>query len=875
MDACRTREAGGVTSVPPNVEANALPFGFLGLDAEDRVVTWNRTLEVWSGLPEEVAIGQPIADLVLGGEDLPGVLAAIRRSGRPRLLSEVLHGQLLSFPPPPGAAAAGVERMLQECHVVPTERPAGHLAITLVDVTWTVLEHRRARVLQDDLRLACDRAERAMADRERVYEVGVRREERFRAMVDRLREVVFQTDLRGRWAFLNPVWQDVTGFAVEETLGTEALSYVFPSDRPLARAALHRMDATGTDHCRFEVRYRTSTGGFRWIEQLVQRSSDQEGQPLGLSGTLNDVTERKATEERLRSSTRLLDAIRQAQSRFITAVDTRDTFGALLSALLEITGSQCGYIAEVMSGTDDAPFLRTHAVSCRPAGTLFRNFPRNAATGQIEIRDGSTLLGAVLARREPVLANGLAPGSGEAGPPQLTSFLGLPFFHDGEMLGAIGVANREGGYDADLVEFLSPFLSTCAQVTFAHRLECTRQRAETALVEARDAAESASRAKSDFLARMSHEIRTPLNGVLGFADLLLDSALEERQRDAANIIRESGSTLLAIINDILDFSKIEAGRLDTEQVPFEPAPILRGVLKLFETVAGKNEVRLALALPDDGADRQLLGDPARFRQVVTNLVSNAVKFTHEGTVTVRLEAVDASHLRVAVVDTGIGIPPDKQGLLFQEFSQVDGSATRRVGGTGLGLAICKRLIELMGGAIGCDSHVERGSTFWFTMPMATSPVRPAPPRSPADDGGPIARVRRQGRILVVEDNRTNQLLATHMLSRLGFEVEIADDGNEGVRRVRETPYDLIFMDCHMPELDGYGATRAIRRLASPAGQTPIVALTASVFVEDRQRCFDAGMNDFLTKPIDREELRRTLDRWCPGPDRKATTEQSA
>ncbi len=870
------------------VEAEALPDGFLGLDAADRVTVWNATLTEWSGLSCDEVVDRPIAELFPLDGRIPSLLARVRRTGQPRVLSQLLHGHLLRFPLPPGVAAPGVQCMLQECHVVPVREPAGHLAISIRDMTSVALERRRMRGLQYDLRAARDHAERVLADRERVYTAGVRREERFRSMVDSLQEIVFQTDLVGRWTFLNPVWAEVTGFPVEEALGREALEFMHPEDRAVARAALHRMDATGADHCRFEVRYRTARGSHRWIEELVQRASDQDGHPIGLSGTLNDITERKLTVERLRTSGRLLDAIRQAQSRFITAVDTRATFAALLSALIEITGSEYGYIAEAMAGADGAPYLRTHAISGRTSGRASGSWPGHLPaekTGaetvehEIEIRDPNSLFGAVLLERAPVLSNDAASDPRPSAPPSglspLRTFLGLPFFHDGEMLGAVGIANRAGGYGPEQVEFLQPFLSTCAQVTFAHRLECTRHRAEAALVEARDVAEAASRAKSDFLARMSHEIRTPLNGVLGFADLLLDSSLDERQRDAATIIRESGATLLAIINDILDFSKIEAGRLETERIPFEPAPILAGVLKLFETVAGKNGVQLHLECGSP-AGLVLLGDPARFRQILTNLVSNAIKFTEQGAVTVRLESLDETRARVSVTDTGIGIPADKHALLFQEFSQVDGSATRRFGGTGLGLAICKRLVELMGGEIGCDSTPGRGSTFWLAMPVTAAAVSQRPRRAVAESSAlSAAAAARQGRILVVEDNRTNQLLATHMISRLGFAVEIAVDGNEGVELASRTRYDLIFMDCHMPELDGYGATQAIRQLPGAAGKVPIVALTASVFIEDRQRCFDAGMNDFLTKPIDRDELRRTLDRWCSDPARKVATEETS
>ena len=362
----------------------------------------------------------------------------------------------------------------------------------------------------------------------------------------------------------------------------------------------------------------------------------------------------------------------------------------------------------------------------------------------------------------------------------------------------------------------------------------------------------ARRATSEFLAVVSHEIRTPMNGVLGMVQLLQMTALSEEQRRYVDVIQTSGETLLAIINDILDMSKLEAGKFKLQNRPFEPRAVAREVGDLLKAQAQSKRLFLDVEIAPDMPQR-LHGDGLRVTQILTNLVGNALKFTHHGGVSVSMRMAEGGILECSVQDSGIGIPPDKVDTLFQRFSQVDSSINRRYGGTGLGLAICKHLVEAMGGQIGVRSRMHEGSVFTVRIPAEATREEHAGPAA----GAPAAR-RRDLRILLVENNSVNQLLAMTMLNKMGYQGDLAVDGVEALERVKSVPYDVVLMDMQMPRMDGLSATRAIRQLPLPH-QPRIVALTANAMDLDRQVCLQAGMDDFLAKPFKAAELQDKLE----------------
>jgi len=375
------------------------------------------------------------------------------------------------------------------------------------------------------------------------------------------------------------------------------------------------------------------------------------------------------------------------------------------------------------------------------------------------------------------------------------------------------------------------------------------------LAQARDEAESAGRAKAEFLASMSHEVRTPMNGVIGMIEVLKHTPLNAEQKQIVSVVSQSGEALIGILNDILDFSKIEAGALTLESAPFSPPELVRQCHELFSAQAHAKALAFDVEI-DPALPVWVNGDSTRVRQILLNLLSNALKFTKFGRVGIRVQLAGPGRLAFIVSDTGIGIPADKMDSIFRAFTQAESSTTRRFGGTGLGLSISQRLALAMQGTLDVRSVADEGSTFTLTLPLAAAEAPSIVPAAPPNQSSPNLSPRR---ILVVEDNSVNRQVASRLLANLGCEVTLANDGEQGVAAAMAQAFDVILMDCHMPIMDGYEATRQIRSRLAIHGAPHIVALTASAQIEDRRRCLDIGMNGFLTKPIRSNDLREMLD----------------
>jgi PAS domain S-box-containing protein len=677
-------------------------------------------------------------------------------------------------------------------------------------------EHRR---ITDEL----ERSRSELAEAQRIARVGS-----------------FRWDVVTGSVRLSEVLTEMVGFESEHFLHPveDFLELVHPDDRRRSSEAIAPLVQHG-EPCEFLTRVRTSAGDYRSIRMRAVGRTGPGGTVTLVEGTAHDVSGQVAAEEALQ------DQVSQNT----------------LMQLVASAANEADTLDEILKQGRDLVLL--HDDWCRTRG--FRVVGGDLAPLYVDEADREAdvadpthgLADLALARR--VLERGDLTWD------EVRLSIGYPIRLDEEIIAIVVMTSNPPLVRHQMIEdFVRQATTQLQQVAL-------RERTTRELAEARDAAMTANRQKSDFLAMVSHEIRTPLNGVIGLNDLLLQTRLDDEQRKLATGAGLSGRMLLELINDILDFSKIEAGQLRLEHIDFDVRGVVEQVVRpLAETASGKGvalEVAVSPALPE-----VLRGDPVRLSQVVVNLLGNAVKFTDEGRIDVEVGAVEDDGddwvLEVRIRDTGIGIPSDVDNL-FEPFQQANTSTTRTHGGTGLGLAISKEIVTLAGGEISYRSEHGRGSEFRFTMRLGPPHGSTQVYGRPQVEAARLRPVGARRRILVVDDNPVNRMVAEGMVRALGHDVDVADDGLGALEALGRASYDAMLLDVQMPRLDGYATTRAVRadeRLA----ELPVIAMTATAIDGERERCLASGMDDFLTKPMDPGSLSRTLNKWLGQGDHDST-----
>lgn len=764
---------------------------------------------------------------------------------------------------------------------------------------------RRNLMRVETLRLEADEhtteLERAMAVARRTEKTLHETETRYRNLVEQLPAATFidALDAHATTLYISPQVEALTGYSVQEWMSDPELweKIVHPEDCARVLEMTRQHNETGA---MFDLEYRlvARDGRIVWVNDKAVVVRDARGKGLYSQGYLADITPRKLAEESVHRREAILEAVSFAAAVFLRAPHWEQHIDAVLERLGRAAQTDRVYVFENHHNGDGA-LLGSERFEWAAGGIapqIHNPAFQNVAIDESGYRRWAELLS------EGIPVHGDTHDFPESErvlleQRQTLSIALMPIFVGAEWWGTIGLDSSVQEHDWSQAELDA--LQIAANV-FGAAIQ--RERAERALARARDQALEASRLKSEFLAMMSHEIRTPMNSVVGMSEFLLETGLNAEQREYAKLVRHAADSLLLILNDILDFSKIEAGKLTLALTEFH-LPSLVLLTKEIVAPQAREKGLIVRAELSSELPENLIGDAGRIRQTLLNLLSNAVKFTLQGEIVLSVgpDAVatqkdcapgETVFVRFAVRDTGIGLSEQARERLFQPFTQADMSITRRFGGTGLGLAISKRLVELMGGEIGIESKEGAGSTFWFTLPLQVGPeiawMLDAPEEEPcaAGDGGETDRlpIFQNKHVLLVEDNESNQNLALLQLRKLGVvNVTSAMNGAEAVALLSGAvrtgmPYDIVLMDCQMPELDGFEATWRIRAMdREEERRVPIVAMTASATPGDREACLAAGMDDFLAKPVQINALRRVLERWhvLPATLRGASDPQSS
>ena len=792
-----------------------LPDATLAVNQNGEVIAWNRAIEEMTGISKEEMIGKDdyVYSLPFFGEKRPILIDFILRD-MPDMEKKYI------------TISRKGNQLIGEAFVPNLNCGKGAYLWGIASPLYDSLGNIDGAI----------QSIRDMTDRKHKEEALRESELRLRTIFDTSSAGIIIVDTSGRIVQANRRMAELFACPLDKIIGTPYPILVHPDERDEGGEIMLAMMEDRLDTTAKERHYQRSDGSDFWGFLSGRRMEESRGKFTGLLGMIFDISDRKRAENALQHSEQekaaILNGLRHVcveyldpSMKIIWVNDAvRDSLGMSVE---EIKGNFC---YEILQGINEP---------CKGCTAK-----KAAETGQIQEDELVTPDGKTWLSRSSIIKN--AEGGIQ-----------------GVVHVAVNISKRKHDEEA---------------------LQRANRQLQTAIAHANDLAmqaQTANVAKSQFLANMSHEIRTPLNGIIGMTGLLEDTCLNDEQREYANIARICGESLLSLINDILDFSKIEAKKMELEKLDFDLRAIMDDTKDLLSISAHEKGLKLTFSVEGD-VPVHLRGDPGRLRQILVNLGANAVKFTYEGEIAIsaRLQSADyrTATLMICVKDTGIGIPEDRQNILFTPFTQADGSTKRKYGGTGLGLAISRQLVELMGGRIGVVSREGEGSTFWFTAVFEKQDIKARSAAGRSDQHGAVReqaverclaladiskKIGRKIRILVAEDNPLNQKVTKAMLKKMGLSAHMAANGLEAIKALRDIHYDLVLMDCQMPEMDGFEATRSIRNGGSVVlnPRIPIIAMTALAMQGDRDMCIKAGMNDFIAKPVQQYELAEVLTRW--------------
>ncbi|MCS6781796.1 MAG: PAS domain S-box protein [Gloeomargarita sp. SKYG98] len=785
------------------------PALILALDDDGRVVRWNRFCEELSGYTLADVNRQPVWELLVPPEEQESVRAAF---------AQLLQGQPLTAYENHWRTRTGDKRLIRWTATLLTDhqRETEYVIAAGIDIT----EEQAAR--------------QALAASEA----------RYRDLFENAYDLIQSVDMQGRFLYVNRAWKQTLGYSDEEIVGLTIWDVLHPDAREACREKFQQLLATGTLPF-VELRVRTRDGETRLLEGSTSCSYNERGCPVATRGIFRDVTDRKRAEAELARQNRRLQIFNDITLKIRQSLDLPVILQTTVDEVQKIIQADRTFIYAL---DQQAVVAQACCGDCTLSDDWTDQWYQSIADELAWLRQGQLLV-----------TDELTTQLGRLQALGIQAQLVVPLMRKAELWGML-VCHQYAkpriwnAFEQDLLTQLADQVGVA--LTQAHLLQ--------ELEQAQRAAEESSRVKSAFLANMSHEIRTPMNAVLGMTGLLLETPLTPEQRDFVNTIRVSGDTLLNLINEILDLSKLEAGQVELEALDFEVLTVVEEVVDLLAPQAHVKGLEIA-ALVDPQVPSWVRGDATRLRQVLMNLVSNAIKFTERGEVVIRVQPGEHPPLLLfSVTDTGIGIPPEVQSRLFRPFTQADVSTTRKFGGTGLGLAICKQLVTLMGGEIGLESTPGQGSRFFFTVPLpaVAAPTAEAPALSTQPLEGKA--------LLVVDDHPINRKVVRYHASRWGLEVEEAASAAEALAKMRQRSYAVVLVDMNMPEVDGLTLGRQVKADAQLA-QTPLIMLTSSPLQEHAQQAQAIGFAAHLVKPVKASRLLDTIMNVLEGTLTPATT----